>query len=117
MISGISSGLSALGAFARKQQSIADNTANVNTDRFKKTRVDLKEGAAGQVEATVRRLDTPGPLAYEQTGDGYEMVEKSNVELTEEIPRMLVNRRSYQANVKTIQAADEMLGTLLDIKS
>ena len=108
--------MSALRAFGVKQQSVADNTANVNTDGFKKTRVTMREGQNSQVEPVVQRINTPGPLAYEPTGDGYEMVEKSNVELSEEIPQMLVNKRYFEANIKTIQAQDEMLGTLLDIK-
>jgi len=116
MLSGVYSGLSALRAFGLKQQSIADNTANVNTDGFKKTRVTLREGNNARVEPVVDRIDTPGPVVYEQTATGYEMVEKSNVELAEELPRMLANKRYFEANVKTVQARDEMLGTLLDIK-
>ncbi|MFW8601877.1 flagellar basal body rod C-terminal domain-containing protein [Desulfobacterota bacterium M19] len=118
MISGISSGLSALKALTVKTNSIADNTANVNTDGFKKTRVTLRESAAGggAVSAYVQRLNTPGPLVHEQTPRGDTLVEKSNVELTEELPALLLNRRFFQANIKTIQTADQMLGSLLDIK-
>lgn len=117
MISGIHSSLSALQAFQKKQESVADNTANVNTDSFKKTRVTLQEGEGETVRPEVGRITTPGPLAYEQTPAGYEMVEKSNVELAQEIPNSMLNRRFFQANVKQIQIADEMLGSLLDIKS
>ncbi len=42
--SGINSTLSALQGFQKKQESIANNVANVNTDEFKKTRVTFYEG-------------------------------------------------------------------------
>ncbi len=119
MISGISAGLSALKALTVKTNSIADNTANVNTDGFKKTRVTLHEGApgGGTVSAYVQRLNTPGPQVYEQTSQGETLIEKSNVELTEELPALMLNRRYFEANIKTIQTQDQMLGSLLDIKS
>ncbi len=119
MISGISAGLSALKALTVKTNSIADNTANINTDGFKKTRVTLHEGApgSGTVNAYVQRLDTPGPKVYEQTSRGETLIEKSNVDLTEELPALMLNRRYFEANIKTIQTQDQMLGSLLNIKS
>lgn len=115
MISGIHSSLSALHAFAKKQESIADNTANVNTDGFKKTRVTMDNQTNGAVAPQVQRINTPGPMVYEQGKDGYGLVEKSNVEISEEIPQAMLNRRFYQANIKSVQVADEMVGSLLDI--
>lgn len=117
MISGIAAGLSALNAIQTRTNATANNTANINTDGFKRTRVTLVEGAVpGGVGTTVQRVETPGPLVYEQTTQGDTLVEKSNVELTEELPTMMLDRRAFQANIKTIQAQDEMLGSLLDIK-
>ena len=118
MISGIYSGLSALNAIQTKTNSIADNTANVDTDGFKRTKVTLQEGQpqGSGVSAYVQRIETPGSKVYEQTPKGETLVEKSNVDLTEELPRMLLSRRNFQANIKAIQTQDEMLGSLLDIK-
>lgn len=116
MISGINSSLSALNAFSKKQESIADNTANVNTDGFKKSRVTLQEGQGETVVPQVTRIETPGPLAYQQTTSGYELVERSNVEISEELPQAMLNKRYYQANIKMVQIADEMIGSLLDVK-
>ena len=115
MLSGIYSGVSALNAIQTRMQSTANNTANINTDGFKKTRVTLVEADSG-VTTNVQRVETPGPMVYEATPAGEALVEKSNVELTEELPNMMIDRRVYQANIKTIQAQDEMLGSLLDIK-
>lgn len=117
MISGISAGVSALNAIQTRVQSTANNTANVNSDGYKRTRVTLVEGEVqGAVSANVQRVETAGPLVYEATEEGETLVEKSNVELTEELPKMLIDRRAFQANLKTIRAQDEMLGSLLDIK-
>lgn len=117
MLSGISSGLSALNAIATRAQSTANNTANVNTDGFKKTRVTMVEAEPQGVTTNVQRVETPGPMLYEPTQEGQVLVEKSNVDLAEELPRMMLDRRAFQANIKTIQAQDDMLGSLLDIKS
>lgn len=116
MISGIDSTLSALQAIGKKTESVANNMANVNTDGFKKTKVTLHEGSQQSVVSHVRKVETPGPMVYEQTANGSELVEKSNVELTEEIPQMMLNQRFYEANIKMVQVQDEMLGSLLDIK-
>ncbi len=117
MISGIQSSLNALHAFSKKQESIADNTANVNTDEFKKTRVTLTADGQQSPTPQVSRINTPGPMVYEQTDGGYEMVEKSNVDIAEEIPQSMLNQRAFEANVKLVQTSDEMIGSLLDIKS
>ena len=116
MISGIASGLSALNAIQTRNQATANNVANINTDGYKKTRVTMVGGEAEAVTAQLQRVETAGPMVYEPTEGGETLVEKSNVELTEELPTMMIDRRAFQANIKTIQAQDEMLGTLLDIK-
>ena len=117
MISGIHSALSGLTAIQTKIESNANNVANINTDGYKKTRVTLHEQEPQGIEAVVQQIQTPGPMVYEQTSAGETRVEKSNVELGEELPSMMLSRRFFQANLKTVQVQDEMLGSLLDIKS
>ena len=117
MISGVYSALTGLYGFQKKAESSANNTANINTDGYKKTRVTLEDTKPQGVKPNVERIETPGPLVYEQTSEGKTLVEKSNVDLSYEIPNMMLSRRFYQANIKTIQIQDEMLGSLLDIKS
>jgi flagellar basal body rod protein FlgG len=116
MITTIGSALSSLLGFQKKVGAAAHNTANVATDGYKKTRVNLVEGAAGQIEARSEKIETAGPIIHQQTAEGYGPVELSNVELSEEMPSLLLSRRFFQANLKSIRAKDEMLGTLLDIK-
>ena len=43
--------------------------------------------------------------------------ELSNVDLGIELPSMMLTKRYFQANIKMIQIGDEMLGSLLDIKT
>lgn len=117
MISGIHSALSGLAAIQKKSEATAHNVANVNTDGFKKIRVTLHEQEPQGVRAEVQQLTTPGPMVQEQTAEGSVLVEKSNVELAEELPGLMLSRRMFQANLKTIRTEDEMLGSLLDIKS
>ncbi|MEA2084960.1 MAG: flagellar basal body rod C-terminal domain-containing protein [Thermodesulfobacteriota bacterium] len=116
MISGVYSALTGLYSFQKKAESSANNTANINTDGYKKTRVTLEDTKPQGVKPNVKRIETPGPLVYEQTSEGETLVEKSNVDLSYELPNMMLSRRFYQANIKTIQIQDEMLGSLLDIK-
>ena len=116
MIVGMYSSISGLRAFEKQLDSIADNVANVNTDGFKKTRVTLYEGKPLGVTPQVERISTPGPRVYENTGNGQETVEKSNVDLGEELPRLMLTKRYYQANLRLIRTEDEMHGSLLDVK-
>ena len=44
-------------------------------------------------------------------------LEGSNVDITEEIVDQIVAKAAFKANVNVIKANDELLGTILDIKS
>ena len=44
-------------------------------------------------------------------------LEMSNVDLGEELVTMMITKASFKANIKMIQAGDEMIGSLLDIKT
>ena len=107
--------LSALTAFLRKQDVTANNIANVNTHDFKKDKAVLEESpAGGGVKVTLSRVETPAPPlpADEILGDGHQM---SNVTLEEEFVDLITTQHGFAANVKAIQAEDEMQGALLDI--
>lgn len=117
MISGIQSALSGLQAFTTKVEKNANNIANMNTDGFKRDRVLLSEQPPQGVRATVDKVTTPGPLVAEMTAEGEGYVEQSNVDLSEEMPDLLLNRQGFAANLKTLKAGDEMMQSLLDIKA
>jgi flagellar hook protein FlgE len=114
MISALNSTVSALRAFVTKLGTTANNIANVNTDGFKKNRATLHEDQNGGVRVEISRDESPG-FRYAEIQNG-EVLEKetSNVDLAEEIPDLMLTQRAYQANLKTIETQDEMLGSLLD---
>ncbi len=115
MISPLNSAISALQAHVKKLGVTAHNIANVNTEGYKKYRATMEEDALGGVRVNIRRVETPGH-PYEIWEDGQPTIkETSNVDLTQEIPNLMIAQRGYEANIKTIQTEEKMLGTLLDI--
>lgn len=115
MISGMSNTVSALTALGKKMGVTANNVANANSDGFKKSRAILQEGAAGGVDVEITRVESPGPLVTEQTTEGHETKELSNVTLEEEIPQALLTEKLFAANTKVLQVEEEMIGSVLDI--
>jgi flagellar hook protein FlgE len=114
MISALNNALSAINAFDKKMSVISNNVANVETDGFKKSRADLKEGDAGGVAVDISAVNTPGPAVTVEGNGGITEQELSNVDLTEEIPRTMITGIGYEANLKMMKTADEMIGTLLN---
>ena len=114
MISALNSTVSALRAFVRKLGVTADNIANVNTDGFKRNRASIQADENGGIRVEIRRDDSPG-FRYDVTENGKTSEkETSNVDLAAEIPNLMVIKRAYQANLKTLETQDEMMGSLLD---
>ena len=112
MISGISASLAGLAVFGKKLSAAANNIANSDTAGYKATESVITGDAAGLPELSLKRIDTPGPLV--QDGDGT-MTEQSNVDLAQELTQTTVAQRGYEANLKVLQAQDDMLGSVLDI--
>lgn len=108
--------LTALRAFDKKLDVNASNIANVNTDKFKKSRVDLQEAAAGGVRVTIEQVNTPGISlgTNERTG---EERESSNVSMAEEFVDQKVTQYAFESNLLVVKTADEMQKSLLDILS
>jgi len=107
MLSSIQSAMSALQAFGKKIESNANNIANSNTEGYKHP---------NGVKTKVEKTTNPGTMIYDQTPKGFEMIEQSNVDLGRELPEMMLNTHFYEANIKTLQAADELTSSILDIK-
>lgn len=99
MISVFGIGLSAIRAFGRKMEGIAENVANMYSEGYKNTRTTMKEQEGGGVIVEVQKQNSSG----------------HGVDLTKEIPQSIIAQRGYEANLKTIQTEDEVLGTLIDI--
>lgn len=117
MISALQSAVSALQAFGTKIDANSNNIANSATPEYKRTRVSLSDVEPAGVRANISKLETQGPKIYEQTSEGLELIEQSNVDLGRELPEMMLNTHFYTANLKTIQATDDLLSTMLDLKA
>jgi flagellar basal-body rod protein FlgC len=116
MISAIHTALSALTAYAKQLEVSAHNTANVNTDGFKKSDVEFAEVGTGGVLPVVQKDESAGPAVLKDTRQGPAPVELSNVDLAEEAVTQMIAQRSFEANLRTLRTADDMLGSILDTK-
>jgi flagellar hook protein FlgE len=115
MISSMSNTVSAIRAIETKMAVLSNNVANSQTDGFKKSRADLRDGRNGDVEVDITRVDNPGPIVTVRENGGTVEKEMSNVDLAEEIPQTIIAKTGYEANLKMLKTQDEMLGSLMDI--
>ena len=115
MLSSLNTSLSGLNTFQQQLSIAANNLANVNTDGFKQSQPVLESVNPLGVVATSKKLELPGPLALEQSADGVSLVEKSNVDVSQEMASLITAQRAYQTNLKALKAADETVGSLLDV--
>jgi flagellar basal-body rod protein FlgC len=116
MMSALDTALAGLTAFAKKLDVSAHNVANVNTDGFKKSRTEFVEAGTGGVSPVVQKDDSAGPTVLKDTGYGPAQVELSNVDLGEEAVSQIIAQRGFEANLRTLKTADDMLGSILDTK-
>jgi flagellar hook protein FlgE len=114
MPSAMGTALTALKAFDIKLDVNANNIANVNTNDFKKSRVDMQEATNGGVRVTISQIDTPGMEIDPNPRTGAPQ-QSSNVTLENEFVDQIVTRYSYTANTLTVKTADEMQKELMDI--
>ena len=117
MISGRYASISGLQAYGVRMQNNANNVANMNTPGFKKGRVLLSEEKPQGVRARFERVETAGPQVMEESGQGMQMDRQSNVDLTREFPEMITNQHALLANIRSLQAVDEMEESVLDMKA
>jgi flagellar hook protein FlgE len=119
MVQGIAASMNAIQAVAERFNRTGRNIANLNTDGYKAERVVFGEGPEppGTVQANVSVDLSPGPVRAEQTEDGLEMVEMSNVDLAKEMVNMMIDKHSIEASLAALKTADEILGAIIDIKS
>ncbi|MGD9332671.1 MAG: flagellar basal body rod C-terminal domain-containing protein [Desulfobacterales bacterium] len=114
MITGLSSALSSIQAHHRKMNVHANNTANVNTNGFKRDQAVIEEAGPGEVRVNVRKDMSSAPLdPWAPDSPDFEK-ELSNVDLADEMTGMISTEIGYKANLTTIRTRDEMIGTLLD---
>lgn len=116
MVSAIHTALSGLTAFAKQIEVAAHNVANVNTDGFKKSRTEFVEMQSAGVLPVVEKDNSAGPTVLKDMGHGPTQVELSNVDLGQETVSQIIAQRGFEANLRTLRTADDLLGSILDIK-
>ena len=114
MIGGIYSSLSGLLAAQTKIVTAAHNTANANTEGFKKQRVIFEESNPQGVEARVETVNTPGPVRFQEKENGLVATEQSNVDLGEEAVNLILGKRLFEANLRALEIQNQVLGNVLD---
>ena len=96
-VSGIRAAIDMLGISAH-------NTANINTDGYKKQRVNLRDDHDSGVIVDITESTEKGSLYKNKRGD---MVEASNVNYVEEIVAQINARHLLSANAAAIKRTDE----------
>ena len=106
VIQSLFSAVSGLRTASRSLQSSADNVANLRTPGFQKSRVVTSDVVSGGTQVSgIIRDPSPGPEGG------------SNVDITEEAVNQILAKTAFKANANVIRTADEMIGTILDIKA
>jgi len=102
---------SALRVEALRLQASAHNIANLQTAGFDPVQVEAQSQPGGGVSARIVSSDRPNPTV---NLDGQSLT-TSNTDLATELVNQMRASNAYKANVKTLQTADEMSGTALDL--
>lgn len=102
----LSIALSGLQAASGRRQAGANNVANLLSDGYQATRVDLADQVQGGVRISgVSKDPAPGVPGG------------SNVDLAREFTNSFVDGLMYTANLKVIRSEDERLKATLDLKA
>ena len=117
MINGLDRNLAALQALDRKLKITASNVANVNTRGYRRQQARAESNNVSGTASNLSNFSVPTGQAAHQAGDAPTERPPSDVNLGDEMTHMALGQQAYKANLKTLQARDEILGSLLDIKA
>ncbi|PXX46601.1 flagellar basal body rod C-terminal domain-containing protein [Undibacterium pigrum] len=105
-VSALSSGLSGLKAYSTALDSSGHNVANASTAGFIPQQASFQEQPAGGVIANISK-----------EGSSLASQELSGTDLANEIVQSLQFKLGFDLSAKVVKTADEVLGTLIDIKA
>ena len=111
----INSSLSAIKAFGSKMGIHGNNVANCYSDGFKKSRAVLLENARGGVQVNIEKIEVPISLHDGSTPHPVTEKERSDVDLAEEIPQILITKRGFESSLMALKTCDEMIGTIINL--
>lgn len=115
MIAAIQTALSGLAAYSKHIEVASHHVANA-ADGFKKSRAEFVEVETEGVLPVVQKDDSAGPAVLKDTGHGPTEVERLNVEPGEEAIHRMIAQRAFEANLRALKTADDILGSILDMK-
>ena len=115
-LSTLNNALSGLQAATAKMQVTANNVANARTDGYQTQRVDIVERPGGVEARTPADAARPSPVPPPTEAAPVSRA-PSDVDLAQEMVKMTANESFYLANVRALEAAHGMLGTLLDTEA
>lgn len=107
-----SSSLSGIRASVTMIEASAGNTANANTNGYRKKTVALHEGENGGVAASVKTSTSPG-ISYADTYGN--VFEATTVDYAEEAVSRMTAKHMLSANIAAFKTADEMEKSVIDI--
>ena len=111
----LNTSLSGLQAATAKMQVTANNVANARTDGYQTQRVDIVERPGGVEARTPADAARPPPVPPTEAATVSRA--PSDVDLAQEMVKMTANESFFLANVRALEAAHGMLGTLLDTEA
>ena len=119
MISALHTAASGLQAHSQTMNVTANNIANVNTQDYTAKSAALAERQPSGVKvAAVMDTQTPPHVRSSYSNpESYVAERMSNVALGTEKMNEITSLRAYQANANAVHTADEMLGTLVNMKA
>ena len=115
-LSTLNNALSGLQAATAKMQVTANNVANARTDGYQAQRVDIVERPGGVEARAPADVARPPPVTAPTEAAPVSRA-PSDVDLAQEMVKMTANESFYLANVRALEAAHGMLGTLLDTEA
>jgi len=112
MISGLSASVSGLWVFVRKLENAARTLANCTSDSSKSKKMTVVVDDSEMPASAITVDNTSGPPVQESDGS---LNETSPVECADEMTDLVLAKRGYEANLKSVKAHEGMIDSLLDI--
>ena len=120
-ISALTTGTSGLSANQRALDVAANNVANASTPGFQPQRASFQEGSPAGTGVTIsaegRRLAAGETSATQAVGANAATERPNGVGLASELTDTLVYQAGFNLSANVVKAADQALGSLIDIKS
>jgi flagellar basal-body rod protein FlgC len=118
MEAALQNAISGLRAAGKRLEVSASNTVNTQSGNYTPGRVEQTALAGGGTKAEAVRVNPPTVPIYDPqhpAADAEGVVQRPNVALESEMVEQMLARRAFEANLRTIETADQMTRSVLDI--